>query len=67
MNMVGGIFLRFTFVPSGVLTHVTTRRKSEEAGTRRRERRGEGTGNLQKGKRRPAQADLNAYARKYLA
>ena len=35
--------------------------------TRRRERRGEGTGNLQKGKRRPAQADLNAYARKYLA
>ena len=55
--MVGGIFLRFTFVPSGVLTHVTTRRKSEEAGT----------GNLQKGKRRPAQADLNAYARKYLA
>ena len=41
--------------------------KSEEAGPRRRERRGEGTGNPQKGKRRPAQADLNAYARKYLA
>ena len=41
--------------------------KSEEAGAPRRERRGEGTGNLQKGKRRPAQADLNAYARKYLA